>query len=195
MSGANLLDEFAGYADAVTDLHHRRLEALGVPRDWLRDPMAPTRYGVARATLRGDGTWEPADTGGTPVLVLPEPPLALVTDPAWPVLDLSDLIALRTDAPGRWWFRTRHTALLNADAPLEAMYRDQPLILHPDPLAWMRAGGAGAVVLDWRAHLPLHLGGAPGIRCTTRALAARVDAALHRPPHRHRIEAPPREAA
>lgn len=194
MTGANLMTEFVGYASNVTDLHFRRLEGLGVPRDWLRDPMASVRFGATRARLEQSGRWEP-DPAGTPVCILPEPPLVNVYDPAWPILDLSDLIAFKPGEADKWWFRTGHTALLNADAPLEAMTRDRPLILHPDPLAWMRAAGDGAVILNWSACLPLHVGGAPSIRCTSRALAAKVDAALHRPPGRYRIEAPQRGAA
>lgn len=193
MTGADLMAEFWSYTEAVTEAHLVRLESLGVPRAWSRDLMAPRRFGAALARLERNGTWTP-DPAGTPVCVLPETPVVNIYDPAWPVTEVSDLIAFTPGEPGRWWVRTGNAALLNAIEVDAAAILDRPLILHADPLEWMRAAGDGAVIIDWRCFLPLHLGGAPSITCMDMDLAERLDRRLKRPPGRQRIEIAQTEA-
>lgn len=193
MTGADLLAEYAAYAAAATPAHDQALIARGVPADWLRAPAAPARYGFSRARHNDDGTWEPADDG-LRCVILPDPPLSELDSPDWPTVGLADLIAFPPDRPGEWRIRCG-SAILNAEEVERCAFHGEPLVIHPTPMDWLRAEGQGVVILDWSAFLPFHLSGPPAFRCATRDLAARLDRALHRPAHRHRIEAPPREAA
>jgi hypothetical protein len=113
--------------------------------------------------------------------------------------------------------RLGHALFLGAGAVLRAGARGRPLHVYPDPLAWVNAGGRGAVLLQWRgAYPPPELVDVPSLVCHDSQLAywmnrriehiagqpfapyvvdlARQDpaplhASMHAPPH-----APPRAA-
>ncbi|GEO83039.1 hypothetical protein [Pararhodospirillum oryzae] len=180
----DLLDEFALLAAAVTPAHDAALTRRGVPETWLKGRTAPARYGVARGALTKDG-W--VSGPGHAHVFLPDPPLAEIGTPNWPTPELFDLVAFRPDQPGWWWVRN-DSVLLNGVEVERAMFFEDPLIIHPDPLEWMKAAGKGVVILDWGAFLPLHVGGPSRLVCTTLPLAERLDWALRQPPRRFRIE-------
>jgi hypothetical protein len=54
------------------------------------------------------------------------------------------------------------------------------LRLFGDPIEWLRNGGRGAVVVDWRSARHA-LADVPGIACETEFLAAQVERAMHQP--------------
>lgn len=189
---ADLLAEFSDHAARVGMAHTHAMVARGVPIDHLLDGAPPPRFGFATIRVDATGTWFPAETGRR-CAILPDPPLPDMDSPDWPPAELADLIAFPPDRPGEWWTRTG-SAILNAEEVDRCAFHGESLLIHPTPMDWLRAGGQGVVILDWSAFLPFHLSGPPAFRCATRDLAARLDRALHRPAHRHRIEAP-REAA
>jgi hypothetical protein len=188
-----LLSEFAAYASAVEKIHDKALARRGVLDSWLNAPTAPSRYGVAHGQTTEAGDWLPSETGKL-FVILPEPPLAMIDAPEWPTSALIDLIAFRPDNPTCWWSRTGASVLLNGDAVAKADFFDRPLVIHPDPLAWMVSGGEGVVVLDWSAHLPFYLSG-PILAASSLALAERLDQALNHPPPRTKILVSQAEAA
>ncbi|WP_404379944.1 hypothetical protein [Caenispirillum salinarum] len=182
-----MMDLFTSFAGAATARHHQALIAAGVPSEWLYG--GPARFGVARAVFAGPH-WEPHEHG-TAVCVLPDAPLSRPGEPA----DLmADLIAFRTADPARWWLLKGGAAILNPTARDLAEWHGEPLAVHASPLDWMRAGGGGVVVLDWTAHLPLHLGRVPLVAADL-ALGERLDRALNRPTDRTEISVMRRAAA
>ncbi|GEO82016.1 hypothetical protein [Pararhodospirillum oryzae] len=180
----DLLEEFATLATATTPDHDRALTRRGVPETWLKAPSAPARYGVGRGALTKEG-W--VFGPGHAHAFLPEPPLADIDSPEWPTPELFDLVVFRPDQPGRWWSKNE-SVLLNGSEVERATFFEDPLVIHPDPLEWMRAGGQGVVILDWGRFLPLHVGGPSRLVCTTLPLAERLDRALRAPPRRFQIE-------
>ncbi|GEO81956.1 hypothetical protein [Pararhodospirillum oryzae] len=185
----DLLLEFSHYAARTgTRWDEALIHRYRVPRDWLQALTAPARYGVARARLDRDGSWVPT-AEGTTVLVLPACPLAALDDPIWPSADVGDLVAFDPRDPERWWTRLG-CPLLNEEAQARAALCREPLVVHPTPLAWMQAAGAGVVVLDWSRPLSVWMAGPPSLIAPTLDLAERLDRALNRPPPRARIELP-----
>jgi hypothetical protein len=62
---------------------------------------------------------------------------------------LVDLVAVDLDQPDRFW-RRRGEALILGTAYLEiARQEGEPVPVFRNPLTWLRAAGAGIVVLDW----------------------------------------------
>ncbi|MBB4287622.1 hypothetical protein [Roseospira goensis] len=174
----DLAAEYTDMALRVAQRHDAMLASLGVPLDWLQHWSAPMRYGVTRAALdHKAGTWEPSPDG-EPVCVLPDQAPLECTDPLWGTVDFApvDLIAFRPRDPSRWWRRVADAVLINPEGVDRAMFLDEPLPVHPDPLAWMAARGAGVVIVDWRRRpLRLHLSGPPSLVCATYELANRLD--------------------
>ncbi|SDE93133.1 hypothetical protein [Rhodospira trueperi] len=174
----DLIGEFLDMAAQVTPQHDLALASLGVPINWLRGWPNTTRYGVTRATLPRSGAfWEP-HPDGEPVCVLPDQIPLDGDDPLFAIatFEPSDLIAFRPRDPSRWWRRVGDAVLINREAVERAKYLDEPLPVHPDPLAWMVARGAGVVIVDWgRRPLRLHLSGPPSLVCATYELADRLD--------------------
>jgi hypothetical protein len=87
---------------------------------------------------------------GFPAVILaiwsPAPPsiYCAVDDP-----EILDLIALRTDDPGRWWYRIGENDVdLGADHLDLAHAAGWPISLATTPLDWLRANCRGACLLD-----------------------------------------------
>ena len=104
--------------------------------------------GVERINASGR-LYMPSPTG-FPALILaiwsPAPPsiYCAVEDPK-----IVDLIALRTDDPGHWWYRLGEPGLiLGEDRYLDAIERDMPLKVFESPVAWLRGDCNGSVILD-----------------------------------------------
>ncbi len=103
--------------------------------------------GVERINASGR-LYMPSPTG-FPALILaiwsPAPPsiYCAVDDP-----EILDLIALRTDDPGRWWYREgAQDLILGEDHYLDAITAQVPLKVFESPLAWLRGGCNGCVFL------------------------------------------------
>ncbi len=76
-------------------------------------------------------------------------PGGLDANPAAHVEHLVDLVAVDVDHPDRFW-RRRGDAVVLGNAYLEVAGQDlEPVPVYRNPLTWLRAGGAGIVVLDW----------------------------------------------
>lgn len=191
--GSALLAEFTTYCAAATAKHDKRLsEGYGVPLPWLQSGAA--RYGVARAATEGT-RWQP-DPAGRTLLVLPDAPLPDPWETGAGRAEIADLIGTDPTDPTRWWARTGAAVVLNPEAIEWGQHFAEPVHVHATPLDWLRAAGAGIVVLDWGAHLPLHMAGPPRLIAADLALAERLDKALNRPAPKHRIVVPnPRRAA
>ena len=105
-------------------------------------------FGVARIATTGR-LYVPSPTGFPAVILAiwsPAPPsiYCTVDDP-----EIVDLIALRTDDPGRWWYRLGEPGLiLGEDRYLGAIERDMLFKVFESPVAWLRGGCGGCVFLD-----------------------------------------------
>ena len=63
--------------------------------------------------------------------------------------EIVDLIALRTDDAGRWWYRLGEPGLiLGEDRYLKAIERDMLLKVFESPVSWLRGDCGGCVLLD-----------------------------------------------
>ena len=126
------------------------------PEFWLGCGMP----GLANIRPTPDGRFEFAEDG-QPAIIVPcydGLPFILDANPERHVEQLVDLIATETDKPSRVWLR-RGEALILGSAYLDlAAEVASPLPVFSDPLAWLRAGGAGVVVLDWAWAPDLLLG-------------------------------------
>ena len=85
----------------------------------------------------GGRLYQPID-GGLPAIVVP------VMDG----FELIDLLAFDPRAPDRWRLRLGAAALLGSDA-LDNQLLGKPLNIYRTPLAWLRAGLDGVVILDF----------------------------------------------
>ena len=141
----DLADEFSS---AVCSLTPRRI-------DWLRGggiPDAaifhePLMVGVGFIEIYGGGLFEPRDDGPVAVLV----PCGTHDGINW---DLEDIVAFKLEAADRWWRRLGAVPLLGEENLRR--FRLDPLQICAGPLDWLRSGGRGACVLDWR-HDPVDL--------------------------------------
>lgn len=141
----------------------RRLRDLGIGLiDIMREYV-----GVARVTTQPDGTFVP-DPEGDPHIIT----LAAVALPHMGWGEVFDLVAFKSTAPHVWWRRIGQADTLGDDAIEYAACTRKPLVLHETPLAWLRAGAEGAVVLDWTMNPRIVFSAVTEIHCTTPALAA-----------------------
>jgi hypothetical protein len=159
-----LLNEFTAATAAAEREDFDYLITEGVPRNWLW--CGPMRFGIAPITTSG-ATYEPI-VAGKRAFLLPAAPL---DDDE----DIVDLVAWHPDEPCQWWSRLGVAPILNPAAIDRAEIFREPLSLHSSPMAWLQAGGEGAVVLDASADLRLHLGGIGTIICDDLTLARQID--------------------
>ena len=62
--------------------------------------------------------------------------------------EIIDAVAWMPANPCRWWTCRRTGWPLGDDALHHAEFFNEPVVLHPSPLAWLAAGGDGVCVLD-----------------------------------------------
>lgn len=160
----SLLHEFAGQA-AVTPKTIEWLAGYGIGAGVVFGPHAST-VGVDRIAITGD-LYEP-DPQGQPAIIVP---VSFEYEPEW--FEPFDLVAWLPDDPARLYRRTDVADILNPVAIERAAHFGEPLALWSSPRAWLQAGLAGAVILDWRSYLSLHLGGLK-VLCDTKELAERL---------------------
>lgn len=179
--GSELRQEALAYARNRTIAATDRMVALGIPRD-LCGELA---LGVARIELHGR-YWEPADHG-----------LTCITLPLWAGDDAIDVLALDVSDERKWWRRADLAPVIDELEIRRAVHFDEPLVIHRTPLAWLRSGGVGTVVLDWDATLGFWLAGCRRFLCHDPSTGARLDKALRSPPPSFEIKLAkePRNAA
>jgi hypothetical protein len=128
------------------------LQALGLAG--VRAPMWGFGYVVAE-----QDTWRPADDD--------EPAMAALIVPACEDGAIVDLVAQRL-GDGRLLSRLGVVDLLGWDDLQIARDNGGPLLVYRDVLTWLRGGGRGTVLLDWRsAHR--HLDGLATLLCSERS--------------------------
>ena len=127
------------------------------PGGYIRSEL-PTNFWLG-CGMPGSGTIKPTEGGqfefaedGCPAVIVPAydtVPGLLDANPERHMEHLVDLIAVETDCPSRGWLR-RGEALILGSAYLDiTVQEDEPLPVFRSPLSWLRAGGAGIVVLNW----------------------------------------------
>ncbi|MBX7496780.1 hypothetical protein K3172_13015 [Qipengyuania sp. 6B39] len=116
-----------------------RVLELGVPAGLLGQLCGAGDIGAGRVALSADGArFEPEG---------PDPRLLLGVREQGVLVDL---VALATHDPDQWALRWGQGWCLGYDAWLACETgRAHELRLFATPLAWLRAGGVGIVILDW----------------------------------------------
>lgn len=178
MSGG-LAEEFAIAAAMASPSHYHDLISEGVSREFLY--QGGCRFGVVEIDPSADGLYQPAP-GGRPAYVVPAQPIPAPWESGFPEDDPADLIAWLPSEPRRWWCRYGLAPILNPNAIERAVFHRDQLGVYSSPLAWLRAGGAGIVILSAEADLRLWLGGVPIVAADELGLGERIEAALRERP-------------
>jgi hypothetical protein len=145
MAEVGMIDLIDELADAVCSLSWTRIDwlcGLGVPRQTIL--AHPLMIGVAKVQTSPDGFYEPGDDGTDAVIIAEGRP----APPIWDGLD--DLIAFQPEAPGRWWRRRGEVKILGGHNLRHGS--TLPVIVHENPLSFLRGGARGVCVIDWRIN-------------------------------------------
>jgi hypothetical protein len=177
VSGEFLSDEFYHAVDQVKPADQERLEQAGVSRQFLY--RGAVRVGTVEAMTHTDGYYEPFSLGRR-LYVVPAIPLCSIFDPEFDgnAPPIGDLIAFDLAEPNRFWVRTGAASFINPYAFAHASLYRVPLPVWSSPLAWLRAGGDGVVILDDTAHLPLWFGGLVAIQADSVELGRKIKARM-----------------
>ncbi len=104
--------------------------------------------GVERIDASGR-LYMPSPTGFPAVILAIWSPAAPSIYCAVEDLEIVDLIAFRTDDPGRWWYRMGEPGLiLGEDHYLAAVTQEVRLKVFNGPFAWLQGNCEGACILD-----------------------------------------------
>jgi len=131
----------------LVDVNAARIKS-DLPEDFLLGCGMP---GIASIKPTTGGKFEFTEDGLTAVIVpvYDTIPGNLDANPERHVEHLIDLVAVDLDCPDRFWRRRGETVVMG-NAFLEiAGQEGEPVPVFKNPLTWLRAGGAGIVVLDW----------------------------------------------
>jgi hypothetical protein len=138
-------------------------------------------FGVSKVDMRGKHTFEPTtEAYGVSALIMP-----VMHDGT-----IIDQIAWRSLRPDLWLWRIGAGWALGIDEiespPLWEGFKE--ITLHATPLDWLRAGGEGAVVLDWNAIADIRkLAMFDTIRCDHSTVQRQLSAILSQPERKPRI--------
>lgn len=158
-----LFDEFLASLETAGDADFAALAAAGVADAALNRLPIPGLVGAGPVRPLPGGLYEPIEEGGEGAIrawIFPTNLLGTF-ERATP----EDLIALAQRPPHRWRLRRGTATVLGAHEierrsfmPARAWHKDlldgpteAPLYIRKSPLAWLKAGCKGVVVLDWRA--------------------------------------------
>ena len=131
----------------LVDVNAARIKSY-LPEDFLLGVGMP---GIAHIKPTAGGKFEFTDNGLTAVILACYDciPGMLDANAERHVDELRDLVAVDVDHPERFW-RRRGEAVVMGTAFLEIAGQEcAPVPVFKNPLTWLRAGGAGIVVLDW----------------------------------------------
>ena len=103
---------------------------------------------------------------------------------------MEDIVTWLPCDPGRWWLRRGIGIILGAIEAELCDFLHEPLRLFWTPQDWLNADRRGAVILDWKCHLPFWLPCNAPIKCQDERLARKVKAALTPRPLNVAVEAP-----
>ena len=150
---------FREYATTVRRIEGRHLDhlmSLGAPWAFWDNTGAP---GVGSIKPLQDGRFQFAENGVSAVIL----PIYDSETPAWAPPEhrfegLLDLLAFDPTRPDHWWLRRGQTALLGFIYLGLVLEEGCALPVYSNPLSWLRADGAGVVVLDWEWVPDLLLG-------------------------------------
>ncbi len=167
----DLLQEYVSYSP--TDAQVAWMQGtLDIPADIFFS--GATLCGVGKVAFDG-GTFVPDTQRGAPSIIAPcgfRGPNRL----GWQTVD--DMVAFRPSSPNDWACRSRLCPILGEESVEVARWNRIPLLLHSNPLDWLRAGGQGAVILNWHRSPRLWLSDVSVIICDTVALGRRLSDAL-----------------
>lgn len=151
-TGRHLFREYVAYLDrAAAPLARQWRASQGWPRS---ATLMGLGGGVARVQIAEDGTFEPAEGGGHPAIILP----AWAGPAPGRFNNLVDLVAW-LPASGQMFTRRRVADLLGEWALLKAdclSNEGHSLMVYRDPGEWARAatwedrGGHGVVIVNWQ---------------------------------------------
>ncbi len=86
-----------------------------------------------------------------------------------------DTCAYHLSNPGEWRLQfDDETPILGVANLARAAYFHDPIVLHPTPEAWLRAGGQGVVILNWGCALQDLFDGVGEVRCAHPLLKKRL---------------------
>ncbi len=166
MNDEDLFAEFAEAAARTEPRHFDWLIARGVPRQFL--DSGPMRFGVSPVMTASDGTFQIIDHGPR-AIIMPAIPLYDGGD------DVGDLVCWFPREPNRWWLRTGLVPVLNPLWIDRATIFKEPLSVWSSPLAWLRAAGAGVVVIDPSERLTFWFGDVSELIADSAELARDVE--------------------
>lgn len=123
--------------------------------------LAVGGFGVAKITPFSSGLFE--FEGNLPVVLIP----VFWDGSRFPRFDsdLIDLFAFRPSNPREWWLFRNDADMLGTT---NGLYLGEPLIVHTDPVSWIRSKGKGVFVLDWKRA-------APRLRCVENIVVSTDD--------------------
>ena len=179
-TGSDLLQEFTAMAaracEAAFDWLAKR---ICIPRAVLYR-AGPAIIGVARVET-DSSYWQPVPTGKPAIVV----PCSYGID--FGDLDsMIDLIAWTPAKPDCWYWRTGFAGALGEAEIERAWLTEKPLLLHATPQDWVRAGGEGACILNWRCP-PMTIRNVETFDCPNGRYAARLERLLAEPTRRRKI--------
>jgi len=145
VNGVDLVGEVLTAAWNVRESHQDWLAAHGVGPVAIygTPPRLHGHFGVTRAEFHGD-FFEPSPDG-KPVIVL-----ACFEHPNEPPVDL---VAFEPSNPGHWYLRLGNAVVLGLHNARLALFNEEPVLVHPEPLSWLKAQCQGCCVLDWQADI------------------------------------------
>ena len=89
-----------------------------------------------------------------------------------------DIVAFKMSDPTRFWLRLGQGVILGLHSSRLATLKQEPILVHPHPLAWLRDDCQGCSILNWNADLISRLDGF-GVLVQDVATGKRLERAFH----------------
>lgn len=189
MKSRDLMAEAFAATANVRQPHFQRLAECGVNLSVLAE-MSGTMPIPGVATIRPIGTsfYEPDADGAGHVIVPVVAPVEMeIFGQSIETIEVIDLLAFNTSAPGAWRWRVGNAWALGEDMIVSVT--DEPIEIVATPLDWLITGGAAACILDWSPDSPVwaHLRAGPELIIADELLAARLTKAIRQSVHLPKI--------